>query len=291
MRLAYGLLLLGLVTPTVPAWAQTAPPQPIQITASQGLEWQQKAELVIATGNAKAVRGGVTVTANQLIAHYRPKPGSASAPVASTPAALDTGSSEIYEIEAVGNVHIYTATDNAYGDHAVYQMDDALLVLTGKNLKLTTPQDVVTARDAIEYYAVKRVAVARGNALIVSSLGRSIAADTIIGHLAPTAPPAPGQAASDTAGMLDQAGALKKVDAVGHVVIRTSTETATGDTGSYLPGPGLARLGGHVHIIRGPNRLDGSQALVNMKTGIATLLAAPGGQVAGVIVPSAGAAP
>ena len=47
-----------------------------------------------------------------------------------------------------------------------------------------------------------------------------------------------------------------------------------------------ARLGGDVHIIRGPNELTGSDALVNMKTGVATLIASPGGQVAGTIVPN-----
>jgi lipopolysaccharide export system protein LptA len=45
-----------------------------------------------------------------------------------------------------------------------------------------------------------------------------------------------------------------------------------------------------VHITSGPNQLSGSDALVNMKTGIATLLAAPGGQVAGTITPNSTAA-
>jgi lipopolysaccharide export system protein LptA len=46
-------------------------------------------------------------------------------------------------------------------------------------------------------------------------------------------------------------------------------------------------LGGNVRIIRGPNILTGNDALVNMKTGVATLLAAPGGQVAGTLLPNA----
>ena len=55
------------------AAAAGGPPQPIQITASQGIQWQQAKQVVIATGNAKAVRGAVTVTADQLVAHYRRK--------------------------------------------------------------------------------------------------------------------------------------------------------------------------------------------------------------------------
>ena len=73
---------------------------------------------------------------------------------------------------------------------------------------------------------------------------------------------------------------------MGHVVIHTTSDTATGDPGVYLPPTGQARLGGNVHIIHGPNELAGSDALVNMKTGVATLLAAPGGQVSGVILPN-----
>jgi lipopolysaccharide export system protein LptA len=272
-------------------------PVPIQITASQGIEWQQAAQIVTASGNAKAVRGNVTVTADQLIAHYRKKatpPGAAPAPSASAPAdptdALNNGGAELYELDAVGHVHIFTPTDNAYGDHAVYSLDSAVLVLTGQHLKLTTLHDVITARDSIEYYSTTRVAVARGKALIVADDGRSIAADTLTGYLAPPAAPSAGTAPAPktaNADPLDQPGQLKKVEAVGHVVIHTTTDTATGDSGVYLPQSGRARLGGDVRIIRGPNILTGSDALVNMKTGVATLLAAPGGQVAGTLLPNA----
>ncbi len=259
---------------------------PIQITASQGIEWRQADQEVIATGNAKAVRGGVTVTADQLIAHYRKKTGAAAATTATDPeSALDSGSTQIYELDAIGHVHIFSATDSADGDHAVYSLDSAVLVLTGAHLKLTTPHDVITAKNSIEYYSVKRQAVARGDALIVADNGRSIAADVIVGYLAPPAAPA-APVAGQPPDMLGQAGKLQKVDAIGHVEIHTPNQTATGDSGVYLPDRGLARLGGNVHIISGPNVLSGSDAVVNMKTGIATLLAAPGGQVTGTITPN-----
>ncbi|HEY1857538.1 LptA/OstA family protein [Acidocella sp.] len=276
---------------------QNGPPLPIHISASQSIQWQQQAQIVTATGDAKAVRGNVTVTADQLIAHYRKKAMPPGAKPVPTPASntdssdpLNQGGNELYELDAIGNVHIYTATDNAWGDRAVYSLDDAVLVLTGQHLKLTTQHDVITAKDALEYYAQKRMAVARGDALIVADDGRSIAADTLIGYLAPPTAngqkPAPTTATSQNTDPLDQAGQLQKVDAIGHVVVRTTTDTATGDRGVYLPPTGLARLGGDVHIIHGPNELTGNDALVNMKTGVATLLAAPGRQVAGTILPN-----
>jgi lipopolysaccharide export system protein LptA len=301
---AQRLLPLGLLLASPCAHAQTAPaqgapggPQPIQITATQGIEWRQADHEVIATGNAVAIRGDVTVDADQLIAHYRPKPGAKpAAPAKPSPnadatgptSALDGGDSEIYQLDAIGHVHIFTPTDNAYGDHAVYYLDQAVLILTGGHLKLTTQHDVIRAKNSIEYYSGKRQAIARGDASIVADDGRTIAADTLVGYLQPaaTAPlPTQGQTAAPP-DMLGQAGKLQKVEAIGHVQINTPTEEATGDKGVYLPDDGLARLGGNVVIIQGPNHLSGSDAIMNTKTNVAQLLAGPGGQVAGTVVPN-----
>jgi len=56
-------------------------------------------------------------------------------------------------------------------------------------------------------------------------------------------------------------------------------------SGIVKPSAGQVTVDGH-YIIRGPNVLTGSDALFNTKTGIATLLAAPGGQVAGTLLPN-----
>lgn len=257
-------------------------PLPIQITASQGIEWSQKTHTVTAIGNAKAVRGDVTVTADQLIAHYAPGKSTPAAAASDGDSPLDQGNAQLTELDAVGHVHIYTATDNAWSDRAVYMANQQVLVLTGKNLKLTTPQDVLTALDSIEYYAGAHKAVARGNARIVASDGRTITADIITGYF--SAQPDKGSPANPN----NPAGSLKKVDALGHVVIITKADQATGDSGVYIPRTGEARLGGNVHIIHGGNRMSGSDALVNMNAGTATLLSAPGQRVSGVILPGSG---
>lgn len=276
-----------------PALAQmpaTTGAVPITITATQGVDWSQQSQTITANGNAKAVRGTVTVTADQLVAHYTKK-ASTQAKASPNAQELGQGSSQLTQLDAIGNVHIYTATDNAWGDKAVYSIGQQILVLTGKNLKLTTPNDVLTAKDSIEYNAAMHQAVARGDARIVAKDGRSIAADVIIGYFAPPAnkatsgsatQPAPGQ------NMLDASGNLQRVEALGHVVIITKDNTVTGNRGVYLPPSGKARLGGDVHIIHGANRLSGSDALVNMKTNTATMIAVPGEQVSGVVVPESG---
>ena len=76
------------------------------------------------------------------------------------------------------------------------------------------------------------------------------------------------------------------MEAFGHVSIRTLTDTVTGDRGVYVPDTGMARLGGNVRITRGQSQLNGAEADVNMKTGIATLVSQKSGRVRGLVVPN-----
>jgi lipopolysaccharide export system protein LptA len=280
---------------------------PITVTSQGGIEWRQPQQEVIADQDAKAIRGDVTVTADQLIAHYRKKAGApgqpaAAAPPASAPAPAAAagspdgleGNNEIYLLEAKGSVHIFTPTDQAVGDHAAYDMDQAVLVLTGHHLKMTTPSYVVTSRDSLEYWSNKHMAVARGDAVLVTNTQRRIAADVLVAYTDST--PAPGQQPSaktpvalkpgPATDATDPSGKLKLVDAIGHVVILTTTDIVQGDRAVYDPRLGIARIAGHVHITRGQNELVGSEALVNMKTGVSRLLSVSRDQVRGLIMPN-----
>lgn len=166
---------------------------PVEVTARDGMEWRRNEQMVIASGGARAVRSGVTVTADRLIARYRRKaaPGAApaNAPAGATSAGTtpgapdaDTGSNEIYRLEAEGNVQIFTATDLVVADRAVYDIDQAVLLLTGSAMKLTTPQQVMTARDSMEYWSAKHMAVGRGMATVTTTDGRRVTGDTLVGY-------------------------------------------------------------------------------------------------------------
>ncbi|MDE2516938.1 MAG: hypothetical protein KGL12_12995 [Rhodospirillales bacterium] len=306
---------------------------PITITASGGLEWRQVQQEVIASGDAQAVRGNVTVQADRLIAFYRKKasgddaarPGNAGAArqgaaaqtvsaqagntqaangQAGTPPTGDTGGNEIYRLEAIGHVRIFTPTDTATGDRAVYDMDQAVLILTGHDLRLTTPSDVLTARDSMEYWPQKHMAVARGNAVVVTKDARRISADVLVAYTDPgtaapgangaaappaaksSAKPAPAPAGTPPADPLAASGKLREVQAFGQVVIRTPTDTVSGDRGIYVPATGLARLIGHVHITRGQNQLNGSEAQVDLKSGVSRLIAGQDARVRGLVLPN-----
>ncbi|WP_062273068.1 LptA/OstA family protein [Acetobacter cerevisiae] len=231
-----------------------------------------------------------------------PAPASTPAPADAKPADGKTeggdpdssGANEIYRLEAVGHVHIYTQTDQGWGDKAVYDMDQAVLVMTGKALKLTTPQDILTARDSMEYYSQQRISIGRGNATVTTNDNRQIRADVLVGYSAPpdqSAQPADqkkdaNQNSSDP--LANGSGKLEKVNAFGHVWVRTQTETVTGDRGVYVPDTGIARIVGNVHITRGPNQIQGAAAIINMHTGLATMTERPGSRVSGLVVPNSG---
>jgi lipopolysaccharide export system protein LptA len=293
------LLAAGLFAFAAPAsWAQgidLTQGGPIQITAQDGIEWRQAEQIVIAKGDAKAVRGNVTVTSDRLIAWYRRKGGSTAAqPVAAgVTGATETEGNEVYRMRAEGNVHIYTATDQAWGDQATYDLDQAVLVMTGNGLKLTTPSDTLTARDTLEYWSQKHMAVARGDAVVVTNDARRISADTLVAYTVETpsgsTPPAvpdqkPGAQPPDSMGAM--VGKLQRVEAFDNVSVRTVTDMVTGDRGVYVPDTDIAHLGGHVRITHGLNQVNGSEAVVNMKTGVATLLAGNSGRVSGLVIPN-----
>jgi lipopolysaccharide export system protein LptA len=281
---------------------------PIDVTSRDGMEWRQDDMMVIARGDARAVRGNVTVTADTLIARYRkkavppgtpaPAPTNVSAPAPGVPGSSDTGANEIYRLEADGHVKIFTATDLAIGDKAIYDIDQAVLLMTGNGMSVTTPNQVMTARDTMEYWSQKHMAVGRGLAQVVTSDGRRINGDVLVAYTQPdqpagtagqppapkpaTAPPAPGK----TTDPLLSSGKLQRVEGFGHVQVRTATETITGDRGVYVSDTGIARIAGNVRITRGQNELQGDEALVNMHTGISTMVRDPGKRVEGLVIPN-----
>lgn len=262
---AAALLMLAATAATatlaaVPAGAQTlnfAPSdsdQPIEIFADNGIEWQQERLVVVARGNARAVRGEVTVHADELRAYYREKTG---------------GGNEIIRLDAVGRVRIVSPTQKGFGEQAVYDVDNAILVLTGGRVKFVSQDDEVTADRQIEYWEQRRMAVARGNALAVREEKR-LRAETLAAYFRKDS---------------DGKDRIFRVDAFDAVKIVTPTETATGDRGVYNVDSGIATLTGQVRIEREKNVLTGCRSEVNMNTGISKLFACPQDRVRGVLMP------
>jgi lipopolysaccharide export system protein LptA len=247
--------------------------RPLDVEADQGIEWQQDKQVYIARGNARATRGNATLYGDTLIAHYRPIPPDRAKPP--DPGSL-AGSTEIYRIEADGNVRLKTETQTVFGDHGVYDLDTTTAVITGKHLRLITPRDVVTARDSLEWYDDKQIAVARGDALSVRDNARRLAGDVLTAQVVKPA---------------DGPSRISRIDAEGHVVVTTINEIARGATGVYNVDSGIATLAGGVTITRGDNEMRGQYGVVDLNKNVSRLLSAPPGDltrrapVQGLVIP------
>jgi lipopolysaccharide export system protein LptA len=269
--------------------------QPIHIEAERGIEWQQSNRLYIARGHALASRGQSSVHADTLYAYYRQTagpqtPGADNTPRGDKPAAvgdkpaaganvlMSDSSTEIYRLEAVGNVRFANPTQTAYGDHAVYDVDQAVMVMTGKNLRLETDKETVTARDSLEWYDQKQIAVARGDAVAVKE-GKSIRGDTLVAEVERPE---------------NQPARIHRVDAYGNVIIASADQIAQGDQGVYNLDTGIATLTGRVSVTKGDNELRGQYGVVDTNNNVSRVLATPpdtasasgGPRVEGLLIPN-----
>ena len=312
LALALVMVLAGLAARPLPATPQGLNPlgasrdaQPVNITAQTGIEWQQDKQVYVARGNAVARRGTSEVQANTLTAHYRPSKNKSA-----------EGGNEVYRLDADGNVLIKGPNQTVVGDQAIYDVDQQIGIVTGKHLKMTTPTDVVTARDSLEWYDQQQVAVARGDAIAVRG-DRRIRADVLTAHFvkdknepgaaqAGTKPKSgepqaaetsPSRSPPDSAkrgdasprtktgaggGPLDPGqgnSKISRVDAQGHVVVVTTTDVGRGDYGVYNAETGIVTLLGNVTITRGQDAIKGEYAVVDLNTNVSrimTVAAKPG---------------
>jgi len=227
--------------------------KPIEINADQGIEWQQNNKAYIARGNARAAQGDVAVLADTLTAYYRE---------------TDAGGTDIWRIDAVGSVRIVTPTQRAFGDKAVYDVGRGILILTG-GTRLETETDRITARDSLEYWEKRNLAVARGNAIAIRGENR-LRADVLTAHFA-----------KDGKGK----SRVRQVDAFDNIVITTPDEIVRSSRGIYDVETGIATLTGSVKITRGQNQLNGEYAEVNLNTGVSRLFGRGKGGVQGIFTP------
>ncbi len=260
--------------------------RPIEVSADHGIEWQQDAQVYIARGNAMAKRGATEVHADTLTAHYRPTKGAGDKRAGEN---ATEGETEIYRLDADGHVTIKGERQTVVGDQAVYDVDLQIGIVTGKALKMTTATDVVTARDSLEWYDQKQIAVARGDAVAVRDV-KVIRADVLTAHMTKDKPqpaagkpnkaePAAAQAkprnAATPLGDTDESSKISRVDAQGHVLVSTQTDVGRGDYGVYNAESGIATLLGNVTVTRGPNTVRGEYAVMDLNNNVSRMMAAP----------------
>lgn len=250
-----GFLVCILAT-GAPLYAQNNTDGPVEISAAKTLEWHRNDKRYVARGEAMARQGDVSVQAETLTADYREGPSS---------------SMEIWKVVAEQNVRIKNVDSTVYGEHADYDLDKKLAVVTGSDLKMISPDQTITATERFEYWTQDNKAAAIGNAVVTRGKD-TLKADRVTAMFSETKQNGQG---------------VESIEADGHVVITTPAETLHGDRGLYKAATNTAEISGNVKIERGPNILQGERAEVNLTTNVSKIFGDPvqGGRVRGVFYP------
>ena len=169
-------------------------------------------------------------------------------------------------------------------------------VVTGKALKLTTATDVVTARDSLEWYDQKQIAVARGDAVAIRN-GKTIRADVLTAYMIKTHSRRPAQARRQAGKGLpaDRRPAKPRPHrrAAAPVVHRRSRRefedqpgrrpgpcrrhqrrpiSVAAITGSIMPIPGSCTLIGNVVITRGKDVIRGQYGVMDLNNNVSRMM-------------------
>ena len=214
---------------------------PIEITADNGIEWEKNKEILIASGNAKASRGGITVLAEVLRAYYRKK---------------TTGGTDLYRLDAAGGVKIFTDTESMEGQTAVLDFEQAILKVDGKKVIYKAGPNTITANQQMEYWERQKMAVARGNAVAIHK-GKTLRADVLKALLR-----------KNKTGRSE----VYIIEAFNNVLIVSDKDRLRSDSAIYKLDSGIVTLKENVSIIRENSILNGDLAEINFKTGISKLL-------------------
>ncbi len=289
-----GLLLAALLAAAAPSHAHAQglnlnknSDQPVEINADEGIEWRRDENVYIARGNAVAKRGDMRLRADTLTAHYRPVAG---------------GGTDIFRLDAVGGVVIDSVNGKAVGDNGVYDVDNGVMVLKGRALKLVSEEYTVTARDSLEYWNDKQMAVARGDALVINADDR-MSADIITafftdnsadngpdrkggansgGKKTRAKPDAVGKDSKPPGSAADQPQGgqqIRRIEGFNNVHVSQPGQIALADKGVYDVESGIAVLFGSVKITREDNQLNGEYGEVDLNTGVSRILSGPPGAI------------
>ncbi|MBD5405693.1 hypothetical protein HDR59_04060 [bacterium] len=223
----------------------------IELTADNGLEWNQKEQKIIMRENATAKSPEYELKADLIEAFYK-EPGK-----------------KIYNVIATDNVDIKSKEENITTDKLTYDLNKDIINLTSiKNpTTLKNKDSEIIAKDDVIYYKAKNYATAK-NAKIINT-GRTLFADDI---------------RVDFERTKNDANELKKVIANGNIKLIDGEEELYGDTAEYNPKTGFATISGNVYFKKGTQaNLTGGKIIYDMKTGIARVLPKEGeGKVKGV---------
>jgi lipopolysaccharide export system protein LptA len=267
--------LLSLLASTCPCYGQildrlsdSKDESPIIIEAEVSVVCDEIAHKCTATGDATAQKGTSTIYGDVLTVYF-----------------TEGKQRDITVMTADGHVRMETPTETAYGEHAHYDVALDRVLLTGGNLKIVTPKEVLTARDSIEYWHKKNQGIARGNAVAqFPEKQELVSADTLVAYFIPS---------SEKTKEGKEKQEIDRVEAEGNMLASGPKGAVTGDRGVYFGKTDMVEVFNNVKVSQGGNIIEGGYARANLKTNVAEMFThsphtTPSGplkRISGIIIP------
>ena len=248
-----GLAIASIMMVSHTAFTTTALAEPLEISASQELIWDQTKGVYIAQGDAKAIRGVQALSAAVLTAYYD----------------TESDDQDVTRIVADKNVSFTDADMSGSGQLLDYNVVTDFYQLDGPKARITSKDGKIRAEKTVIFDRKNGLIFAQEKGEILLSDGRLLRGEMIEITL------------SDTE-------EIQTVDATGNVYVRQQDgKEAYSQEGQYNAETGKAILIGDVKIIDGESILNGQKAEIDFNNGISKLIAdQENGRVSGTLATS-----
>ncbi len=212
----------------------------ITLNADKSVEYHQKEQKLVATGNAIATKDDLKIQAETLIGYYNAKV-----------------KNKINRIEAHQNVHMTSPQAQAFGENLVYDIKTDNIILTGHPAKIITPDATITAQGEIVYYQTSQKATASDNVTVIDNKNNKVFSDFMTAYFT----------RNDKNKII-----LDKIEINQNIKIVTPDATITANNGTYYSIENKINLFDNVVITQNGNILKGDKAETNLNTGISKIL-------------------
>jgi len=242
-----------------PATAQTSETD-LTVEADDSLKWLRVEKQYIATGNAIAKQGGMTLKAEIITAHYVEETETGAT-------AADADEISISLIIGDKNAEFTRRGVIATADRIEYDLATEQIMLTGGNPKIDNNRNTLEAKESINYDRTTRLVTAIGNAVLILTNGRELRGTRIEAVLNDDETDFITIMAKGEAEVLSLGVAGAREGKADHMIYDQTT--------------GIANLTGNVTLKDNTNIMTGDKAVIDTIAGTSTL-SSEGGRVGGV---------
>jgi lipopolysaccharide export system protein LptA len=217
----------------------------IELSADNGLEWNQKDRKITMSENARATSKDYDMRADLIETFYK-------------------GDKKIYRVVATGAVRVVSKTETMTTDRLAYDFDPEAITLSpdGRPTRLKTADSEIVANGEVFYNKAKFYATAT-KAEIIHAGRRLFANDIRIDFAKKT-------------------NEISKIVAKGDIRLIDGEEEMLGDEAEYDPKSGMTTLVGNVRLKKGDSAsLSGERIVYDMNAGVARVLPQKGAKVTG----------